>query len=90
MSVEQAMSALTLTPILSFPVMLVEQALAVQSDIDANHYTLQSCVETATAVSNLSHRLQNRTSEVQQFNVQLSLLQCMYKDARAEISTLKK
>ena len=42
-----------------------------------------------TAVTNLSHRLQSRTNEVQQLNAQLALLQRMYKDARAEISVLK-
>ncbi|KAL7249907.1 hypothetical protein ACSBR1_011983 [Camellia fascicularis] len=46
-------------------------------------------METVAAVSNLSHRLQNRTSEVHQLNAQLSLLQRIYKDARAEISALK-
>ncbi|GMP22105.1 hypothetical protein CsSME_00000274 [Camellia sinensis var. sinensis] len=42
-----------------------------------------------TVVTNLSHRLQSRTNEVQQLNSQLALLQRMYKDARAEISVLK-
>ncbi|KAL7254796.1 hypothetical protein ACSBR1_009027 [Camellia fascicularis] len=70
-----------LASVLSFPMMLVEQAMVVQSDIDANHYTLRSYVETVTVVSNLSHRLQNMTSDVQRLNTQLSLLQRMFKDA---------
>ena len=74
---------------LDFPVRSVEQKMAVQTDIEANQYTLKSCVETMTAVTNLSHRLQSRTNEVQQLNAQLALLQRMYKDARAEISELK-
>ncbi|GMP91884.1 hypothetical protein CsSME_00042360 [Camellia sinensis var. sinensis] len=75
--------------LLNFPMLSVEQIMAAQSDIEANHYTLKSCVETMTAVTNLSHRLQNRTSEVQQLNAQLALLQRMYKDAQAEICLLK-
>ncbi|THG06012.1 hypothetical protein TEA_021330 [Camellia sinensis var. sinensis] len=67
----------------------VEQRMAVQSDVEANQYTLKSCVETMTAVTNLSNRLQSRANEVQQLNSQLALLQRMYKDARAEISVLK-
>ncbi|CAL5414312.1 unnamed protein product [Camellia sinensis] len=74
---------------LNFPMRSVEQRMAVQSDVEANQYTLKSCVETMTAVTNLSHRLQSRTNEVQQLNSQLALLQRMYKDARAEISVLK-
>ncbi|KAL7249908.1 hypothetical protein ACSBR1_011984 [Camellia fascicularis] len=74
---------------LNFPTLSVEQIMAAQSDIEANHYTVKSCMEIVTAVSNLSHRLQNRTSEVHRLNTQLSLLQRMYKDARAEISALK-
>ncbi|THG08038.1 hypothetical protein TEA_011872 [Camellia sinensis var. sinensis] len=74
---------------LNFPMRSVEQRMAVQTDIEANQYTLKSCVETMTAVTNLSHRLQSRTNEVQQLNAQLALLQRMYKDARAEISVLK-
>ncbi|GMQ00875.1 hypothetical protein CsSME_00047755 [Camellia sinensis var. sinensis] len=74
---------------LTFPMRSVEQRMAAQSDIEANQYTLKSCVETMTAVTNLSHRLQSRTNEVQQLNAQLALLQRMYKDARAEISVLK-
>ncbi|KAF5934660.1 hypothetical protein HYC85_030831 [Camellia sinensis] len=70
---------------LTFPMRSVEQRMAAQSDIEANQYTLKSCVETMTAVTNLSHRLQSRTNEVQQVNAQLALLQRMYKDARAEI-----
>ncbi|THG20776.1 hypothetical protein TEA_003850 [Camellia sinensis var. sinensis] len=70
---------------LNFPMRSVEQKMAVQTDIEANQYTLKSCVETMTAVTNLSHRLQSRTNEVQQLNSQLALLQRMYKDARAEI-----
>ncbi|KAL7212789.1 hypothetical protein ACSBR2_015466 [Camellia fascicularis] len=61
--------------------------MATQFDINANHFKLKTCVET---VSNLSHRLQNRTSEVHWLNTQLSLLQSMYKDAQAEIRALKK
>lgn len=63
--------------------------MAAQNDIEANHYTLRSCMETVAAVTNLSHRLQNKTCEVHHVNAQLSLLQCMYKDARAEICALK-
>ncbi|KAF5933108.1 hypothetical protein HYC85_029279 [Camellia sinensis] len=74
---------------LNFPMRSVEQRMAVQSDVEANQYTLKSCVETMTAVTNLSNRLQSRTNEVQQLNAQLALLQRMYKDARAEISVLK-
>ncbi|GMP73936.1 hypothetical protein CsSME_00031516 [Camellia sinensis var. sinensis] len=74
---------------LNFPMRSVEQKMAVQTDIEANQYILKSCVETMTAVTNLSHRLQSRTNEVQQLNAQLALLQRMYKDARAEISVLK-
>ncbi|GMP26683.1 hypothetical protein CsSME_00003025 [Camellia sinensis var. sinensis] len=74
---------------LNFPMRSVEQKMAVQTDIEANQYTLKSCVETMTAVTNLSHRLQSRTNEVQQLNAHLALLQRMYKDARAEISVLK-
>ncbi|CAL5328599.1 unnamed protein product [Camellia sinensis] len=74
---------------LNFPMRSVEQKMAVQTDIEANQYTLKSCVETMTAVTNLSHRLQSRTNEVQHLNGQLALLQRMYKDARAEISVLK-
>ncbi|KAL7193749.1 hypothetical protein ACSBR2_025383 [Camellia fascicularis] len=61
--------------------MSVEQTMAAQSDIDANHYTLKSSVETMIAVSNFSHWLQGRMSEVHRLNTQLSLLQRMYKDA---------
>lgn len=46
-------------------------------------------METVAAISNLSHQLQNRTSEVHRLNAQLSLLQRMYKDAREKISALK-
>ncbi|KAF5941478.1 hypothetical protein HYC85_019120 [Camellia sinensis] len=74
---------------LNFPMRSVEQKMAVQTDIEANQYTLKSCVETMTAVTNLSNRLQSRANEVQQLNSQLALLQRMYKDARAEISVLK-
>ncbi|GMP24212.1 hypothetical protein CsSME_00001555 [Camellia sinensis var. sinensis] len=74
---------------LNFPMWSVEQKMAGQTDIEANQYTLKSCVETMTAVTNLSHRLQSRTNEVQHLNAQLALLQRMYKDARAEISVLK-
>ncbi|GMP55555.1 hypothetical protein CsSME_00020339 [Camellia sinensis var. sinensis] len=63
--------------------------MAVQSDVEANQYTLKACVESMTAVTNLSNRLQSRTNEVQHLNSQLALLQRMYKDARAEISVLK-
>ncbi|KAL7180121.1 hypothetical protein ACSBR1_043354 [Camellia fascicularis] len=64
--------------------------MATQSDIEANSYTLKSCVETMIAVANLSWRLQNRTFEVYQLSAQLSLLKRMYKDTRGEISSLKK
>ncbi|THG11974.1 hypothetical protein TEA_007183 [Camellia sinensis var. sinensis] len=74
---------------LNFPMRSVEQKMAVQTDVEANQYTLKACVESMTAVTNLSHRLQSRTNEVQQLNAQLALLQRMYKDARAEISVLK-
>ncbi|THF97825.1 hypothetical protein TEA_010643 [Camellia sinensis var. sinensis] len=74
---------------LNFPMRSVEQRMALQSDVEANQYTLKSCVETMTAVTNLSNRLQSRTNEVQQLNSQLALLQRMYKDARAEISVLR-
>ena len=74
---------------LNYPMVAVEQIMAAQSDIEANYYTLRSCVETMTAVNNLSHRLQSRTNEVQQVKAQLALLQRMYTDARAEICVLK-
>ncbi|CAL5364337.1 unnamed protein product [Camellia sinensis] len=74
---------------LNFPMRSVEQRMAVQSDVEANQYTLKSCVETMTAVTNLSNRLQSRANEVQQLNSQLALLQRMYKDERAEISVLR-
>ncbi|GMP81683.1 hypothetical protein CsSME_00036311 [Camellia sinensis var. sinensis] len=74
---------------LNFPMRSVEQKMAVQTDIEANQYTLKACVESMTAVTNLSNRLQSRTNEVQHLNSQLALLQRMYKDARAEISVLK-
>ncbi|GMP77538.1 hypothetical protein CsSME_00033788 [Camellia sinensis var. sinensis] len=74
---------------LNFPMRSVEQKMAVQSDVEANQYTLKACVESMTAVTNLSHRLQSRTNEVQQLNSQLALLQRMYKDARAEMSVLR-
>lgn len=63
--------------------------MATKSDIEANHIKLRSCMETVAVVTKLSHRLQNRTSEVHQLNAQLSLLQHMYKDARAKICALK-
>ncbi|CAL5431875.1 unnamed protein product [Camellia sinensis] len=74
---------------LNFPMQSVEQKMAVQTDVEANQYTLKACVESMTAVTNLSNRLQSRTNEVQHLNAQLALLQRMYKDARAEISVLK-
>ncbi|CAL5372839.1 unnamed protein product [Camellia sinensis] len=74
---------------LNFPMRSVEQKMAVQTDVEANQYTLKACVESMTAVTNLSHRLQSRTNEVQHVNSQLALLQRMYKDARAEISVLR-
>ncbi|CAL5439677.1 unnamed protein product [Camellia sinensis] len=74
---------------LNFPMRSVEQRMAVLSDVEANQYTLKVCVESMTAVTNLSNRLQSRTNEVQQLNSQLALLQRMYKDARAEISVLR-
>ena len=73
----------------SLPTLTIEQVMAAQTDIDANHLTLKSCMETVAAVTNLSHRLQNRTSELHRVNAQLNLLQQMYKDARAEICMLK-
>ncbi|KAL7168230.1 hypothetical protein ACSBR2_038628 [Camellia fascicularis] len=76
--------------VLNFPALSVEQTMASQSDIDANNFTLKSYVEMVTAIYNLSYQLQNETSEVHRLNAQLSLLQSMYKDARAEISALKK
>ncbi|KAF5934272.1 hypothetical protein HYC85_030443 [Camellia sinensis] len=48
-----------------------EQIMAAQSNIEANRYTLKSCVETMTAVTNLSHWLQNRTKLLQ---VQISFV----------------
>ncbi|CAL5440286.1 unnamed protein product [Camellia sinensis] len=74
---------------LNFPMQSVEQKMAVQTDVEANQYTLKACVESMTAVTNLSNRLQSRTNEVQHLNSQLALLQRMYKDARAEISVLR-
>ncbi|CAL5392784.1 unnamed protein product [Camellia sinensis] len=74
---------------LNFPMQSVEQKMAVQTDVEANQYTLKACVESMTAVTNLSNRLQSRTNEVQHLNAQLALLQRMYKDARAEISVLR-
>ncbi|GMP58236.1 hypothetical protein CsSME_00021969 [Camellia sinensis var. sinensis] len=74
---------------LNFPMRSVEQKMAMQTDIEANQYTLKACVESMTAVTNLSNRLQSMTNEVQHLNSQLSLLQRMYKDARAEISVLR-
>ncbi|CAL5334078.1 unnamed protein product [Camellia sinensis] len=74
---------------LNFPMRSVEQRMAVQTDVEANQYTLKACVESMTAVTNLSNRLQSRTNEVQHLNSQLALLQRMYKDARAEISVLR-
>ncbi|GMP65875.1 hypothetical protein CsSME_00026486 [Camellia sinensis var. sinensis] len=74
---------------LNFPMRSVEQRMAVQSDVEANQYTLKARVESMTAVTNLSNRLQSRTNEVQHLNSQLALLQRMYKDARAEISVLR-
>ncbi|KAL7201638.1 hypothetical protein ACSBR1_033358 [Camellia fascicularis] len=56
-------SALALT-LPNLPMLTVEQIMAAQSDIETNHYTLKSCMETVAAVSNLAHRLQNRTSEI--------------------------
>ncbi|KAL7243028.1 hypothetical protein ACSBR1_015439 [Camellia fascicularis] len=70
--------------------MSVKQIMATKSDIEANSYTLKSCVKTMAAVTNLFRRLQNRTFEVYQLSAQLSLLQRMYKDVRGEISSLKK
>lgn len=54
--------------LLNFPMMSFEQIMAAQSDVEANHFTLRSCMETVTAVTKLSHRLQNRTGEVHQLN----------------------
>ncbi|XP_028112705.1 receptor-like protein 37 [Camellia sinensis] len=50
----------------------IEQIMAAQTEIEANHYTLKSCMETVAAVINLSHRLQNRTCKVHRVNAQLS------------------
>ncbi|KAL7167152.1 hypothetical protein ACSBR2_037764 [Camellia fascicularis] len=47
--------------VFSFPAMSIEQIMAAQSDIEANSYMLRSCVETVTAISNLSRPLQNKT-----------------------------
>ncbi|CAL5399698.1 unnamed protein product [Camellia sinensis] len=74
---------------LNFPMRSVEQRMAGLSDVEANQYTLKACVESMTAVTNLSNRLQSRSNEVQHLNSQLALLQRMYKDARAEISVLR-
>ncbi|KAL7197459.1 hypothetical protein ACSBR2_020075 [Camellia fascicularis] len=55
-------------PALTYPSLLtliVEQVMAAQTDIEANHYTLKSCIEIVAAVSNLSHRLQNKTCEAE-------------------------
>ncbi|GMP78713.1 hypothetical protein CsSME_00034540 [Camellia sinensis var. sinensis] len=73
----------------NLPMMSIEQIMTVQSDIEANHFTLTSYMKIVTAVTKLAHRLQSRTSELHQVNAQLSLLQCMYKNARAEIGALK-
>ncbi|KAL7163135.1 hypothetical protein ACSBR2_039268 [Camellia fascicularis] len=77
-------------PTLSFPGLPVEQLMAVQSDIDANHYTQKSCVEAIITDSNLSYQLQSRTNEVHQLKAQLSLFHSMFQDARKEITQLKK
>ncbi|KAL7181271.1 hypothetical protein ACSBR1_040194 [Camellia fascicularis] len=76
--------------VFSLLVLSVEQLMVAQSDIEVNSYTLKSCVETMTTVSNLSLRLHSRTNEVHQLNAQLYLFQGMYQDARKEISQLKK
>ncbi|THG14708.1 hypothetical protein TEA_015639 [Camellia sinensis var. sinensis] len=62
-ALEPQPSAPEFTP-LNFPMRSVEQRMAVQSDVEANQYTLKSCVETMTAVTNLSNRLQSRANEV--------------------------
>ena len=80
---------LPVIPLPNLPMMSIKQIMAAQSEIEANHFTLTSCMETVTAVTKLAHRLQNKTSELHQVNTQLFLLQRMYKDARAEISALK-
>lgn len=80
---------LPVIPLPNLPMMSIEQIMAAQSDIEANHFTLTSCMETVTAVTKLAHRLQNRTSELHQVNAQLALLQRMYKDGRAKIGALK-
>ncbi|KAL7189770.1 hypothetical protein ACSBR1_039416 [Camellia fascicularis] len=54
---EYQQSAPTPAPVLHFLALSVEQLMATQSEIDANHYTLKSCVETVIAVSNLSRQL---------------------------------
>ncbi|KAL7161707.1 hypothetical protein ACSBR2_042225 [Camellia fascicularis] len=51
-------------PVLNYPTLSIKQTMAAHSNIDANHFTLKSCVEMVATVSNLSHWLQNRTSEV--------------------------
>ncbi|KAL7212445.1 hypothetical protein ACSBR2_015186 [Camellia fascicularis] len=58
--------------------------------MDSNSHTLKMCVESFIAVSNLTRRLQSRTSKVQQLTAQLSLFQLIYQDSRREISQLKK
>ena len=60
------------------PMMSIEQIMAAQSDIEANHFILTSCIAAVTAVSKLAHRVQNKTSELYQVNAQLALLQRMY------------
>ncbi|KAL7188352.1 hypothetical protein ACSBR1_038237 [Camellia fascicularis] len=64
--------------------------MATKSDIDANSHTLNSGMETVTAIFNLSHWLQSKRNEIHRLNVQLSLYQRMPQDARKEISQLKK
>ncbi|KAL7165775.1 hypothetical protein ACSBR2_036615 [Camellia fascicularis] len=41
----------------NLPMMSIEQIMAAQSNIEANHFTLKSCMETVTTVSKLAHRL---------------------------------
>ncbi|KAF5932987.1 hypothetical protein HYC85_029158 [Camellia sinensis] len=55
-------------PVIPLPMISIEQIMAAQSDIEANHFTLTSCMETVTAVTKLTHRLQNMMSELHQVN----------------------
>ncbi|KAL7180969.1 hypothetical protein ACSBR1_039929 [Camellia fascicularis] len=48
-SFEPRQSTLAPAPILSFPALSVEQLMVAWSNLDANYYTLKSCVGTITA-----------------------------------------